>query len=172
MTTPVKPTDADETTTLRGFLAHFRAVVRSQCEGLDADQLDTPLPPTTMTLGGLLKHLAYVEQWWFSCVLHGEEPSGIWADVDWSADEDWDWHSASEDSPVELLTLFDAEVAAADLALDRALAVGGLDQLAAVQRRGRGISLRYILVHMIEEYARHAGHGDLLRENVDGTTGL
>ncbi len=168
--TPEKPTQGDEIAMLRGFLAHFRAAVRSQCAGLDAKQLDTPLPPTTMTLGGLLKHLAYVEQWWFSSVLHGEEPAGIWADVDWEADGDWDWHSASQDTPEELLGLFDTEVAAADRALDRALATGGLDQLA--QRSRQPLTLRYVLLHLIEEYARHAGHGDLLRENVDGTTGL
>lgn len=172
MTKPAKPIAADEVTTLRGFLDHFRAVVRSQCQGLDAAELDTALPPSTMTLGGLVKHLAYVEQWWFSTMFHGEEPSGIWAGVDWHADADWDWHSAREDTPDQLLALFDEAVAESDRALDRALAAGGLEQLARTARHGRRVSLRWVLVHMIEEYARHAGHGDLLRENVDGVTGL
>ena len=101
------PTVADETTTLRAFLDHFRDTLRRQCAGIGADGLAWTLPPATMTLGGMLKHLTFVEQWWFSIVLHGHEPSGIWADVDWEADEDWDWHSAVHDSPDQLRTWLD-----------------------------------------------------------------
>lgn len=166
---------ADETTMLRAWLDHYRDTVRAQTSGLDAEQLAATIPghPAVMTLGGMFKHLAYVEQWWFSIVLHDRAPVGFWADVDWDADQDWDWSSARHDSPQELREIYDAEVAHADAALDEALAAGDLDQLA---RRPRGdgqvASLRWILVHMVEEYARHAGHGDLLRESVDGTVGL
>lgn len=163
---------ADEVTTLRGFLDHYRDTVRRQCGGLTTDQLATPLPPSTMTLGGLMKHLAYVEQWWFRTMLLGEQPSGVWADVDWEADEDWDWHSAGEQTPDELRALFDEEVAGADRAVEQALADGGMETVAVGRRHGAPVTLRWILVHMVEEYARHAGHADLLREHVDGSTRL
>jgi hypothetical protein len=88
-----------------------------------------------MTLGGILKHLAFVEQWWFTMVLHGRPPQGIWADVDWDADRDWDWHSARHDTPEELRATYDAEVARSEASLDEALAHGDLDQTA---RRSRG----------------------------------
>lgn len=167
------PTDADEVTTLRGFLDHFRDTLRRQCSGIGADGLARTLPPSTVTLGGLLKHLAFVEHWWFSQVLHGNEPTGIWADVDWEADEDWDWHSAAHDSPDQLRTWLDEEIAAADARIDEALARGeGLDTRAVRARHGSAPTLRWILVHMVEEYARHCGHADLVRESVDGRTGL
>lgn len=167
------PLDADETTTLRAFLDHFRDTLRRQCAGLDATQLDTTVPPSTMTLGGMLKHLAYVEQWWFSVVLHGHEPSGVWADVDWAADGDWDWHSAVHDDPDQLRAWLDEAVVESDRLLDQALARGeGLEVRAARERHGTAPTLRWILVHMVEEYARHCGHADLIRETVDGATDL
>ena len=167
------PIDADEITTLRGFLDHFRDTLRRQCADVGAEGLAQALPPSTMTLGGMLKHLAFVEQWWFSIVLHGHEPTGIWADVDWDADEDWDWHSAVHDSPDQLRSWLDEEIAASDARIDEALARGeGLDTRAVRERRGGVPTLRWILVHMVEEYARHCGHADLIRESVDGATGL
>ena len=167
------PNSADETTMLRSFLAYYRATLRRQVEGLTQEQLATPLAPSTMTLGGMLKHLAYVEHWWFSMVLHGAEEASPWAAVDWDADEDWDWHSAKDDTPEQLLDLHAAEVARADASIDAALATGDLDQLAQRPRYdGNRTSLRWILVHMVEEYARHAGHADLLRESIDGSTDL
>lgn len=161
-----------EVETLRAFLTQQRGTLRRQCEGLNAEQLNQPLPPSPITLGGLLKHLSFVEHWWFSQVLHGRDPVGLWADVDWDADPDWEWHTAAQDTPEELFALVDAEVARAEAALEEALAVGGLEQLAKRGRHGRNASLRWILVHMIEEYARHCGHADLVRESVDGATGL
>jgi uncharacterized damage-inducible protein DinB len=173
MSTPHPPLAGDETTTLRGFLTHYRATVRRQAEGLTAEQLDRPLPPSTMTLGGMLKHLALVEDWWFSVVLHGNDEAEHWASVDWEADDDWDWHSAAQDTPEQLLALYDAAIEAADREIERALAgPDGLDLLAQRSRHGEHPSLRWIMVHMVEEYARHAGHGDLIRESIDGRTGL
>lgn len=172
-TLPPTPLAAGEVATLRAFLDRFRATIRRQAEGLTSEQLAATLPPSTMTLSGLVKHLAYVEHWWFQMVLHGRDATGPWADVDWAADEDWDWHSAAEDTPDELLGLLADEVAAADRAIDEALAQDGLDTLARRARHdGEQASLRWILVHLVEEYARHAGHADLLRESVDGTTRL
>ncbi len=165
------PYAADERTTLVAFLDFYRATIRRQADGLDAARLARALPPTSMTLGGMLKHLAYVEDWWFGVNLAGSAPTAPFDDVDWAADEDWDWHSASDDDPDELRRLLDEAVARSDRILD---GTASLDVLA--ERRhphtGEGLSARWIVVHMIEEYARHAGHADLLREAIDGETDL
>jgi hypothetical protein len=163
---------ADEATTLLSFLDYFRATLRRQTEGLDAAQLATRLPPSTLTLGGLLKHLAFVEGYWFRYVLAGADQVEPWASVDWRAAPDWDLDSAAADAPEDLRGLFQAEVAAADEVIRRVLDDGGLDTLAVRERHGTRPSLRWILVHMVEEYARHCGHADLIRESVDGAVEL
>ena len=166
------PNSADEVTMLRSFLDHYRATIRRQTEDLSAEQLAQRLEPSTMTLGGLLKHLALVEDSWLSSRLLGRAPMDWYADVDWDADPDWEWHSAASDSPEQLLAWYDAAIAQSDANLETALADDGLDRLAdQPARRGR-VSLRWTLVHLIEEYARHAGHADLIRESIDGTTDL
>ncbi|MFC7878030.1 DinB family protein, partial [Isoptericola sp. NPDC057391] len=165
---------ADEVTTLRAFLDYHRDTLRRKTAGLTAEQLRTPLPPSTMTLGGLLKHLAYVESNWFVEVFDGGPALPPFDTADWAADRDWEWHSAADDTPQDLHALFDAAVAAADRSIDAALEAGGLDATSTRESRRAGegaFSLRWILVHMIEEYARHNGHADLLREALDGTTG-
>ena len=164
------PLAADERTTLMAFLNRHRDTLRMKASGLDAEQLDTALPPASMTLGGMLKHLAYVEDWWFVQNFAGRPAAPPFDDVDWEADEDWDWHSASGAPPEELFALFDRFVEASDQVIT---AAASLDDLAAKRSRrtGEPISLRWILVHMIEEYARHNGHADLIRESIDGTTG-
>ena len=127
---------------------------------------------SSMTLGGLLKHLAYVEDDWSARWLHGRDREPPWDTVDWTADPDWEWRSAAQDSPAQLLTLWHDAVARSRALIAAALADGGLGRLA---RRawpdGRAPSLRWILLHLIEEYARHNGHADLLRESVDGLAG-
>jgi uncharacterized damage-inducible protein DinB len=159
---------ADERTTLTGFLDYHRDTLRMKVEGLSAEQLRATLPPSDMTLGGMLKHLAFVEHWWTACILLGQEYAEPWASVDWRDDADWDWHSAAEDSPEELRALFDATVAESDAIV----AAADLDQLSVrTSRTGEKFSLRWILVHLIEEYARHNGHADLIRESIDGVTG-
>jgi uncharacterized damage-inducible protein DinB len=169
---PEPPIAADETDTLLGFLDYQRATLAWKCEGLDVTGLRATVAVTSMTLGGLLKHLALVEDMWFSRRLHGRDPEPPWDSVDWKADPDWDWHSAAEDSPEELYELWQQATARSRSLVAEALADGGLDRLA---RRGWASgeipSLRWILVHMIEEYARHNGHADLIRESVDGATG-
>ena len=167
------PLVAGEAEMLLAWLDHHRATLRSKAAGLSADQLSAAHPPSTLTLGGLLKHLALVEDHWFSVVLMGEEPVEPWRSADWEADGDWEFHSAFEDSPEELRRLFDDACAASDRILERVLAEDGLDRLSVKESRHHGgrFSLRWIVVHMIEEYARHNGHADLIRESVDGTTG-
>jgi len=167
------PLRASEAETLRGYLDYHRDTLRMKTDGLSAEQLSATLAPSTMTLGGMLKHLALVETWWFNEVFLGKPQIEPWASVDWDADEDWDWHSAVDDSPEQLRTLFDSAAAASDAIIAEALADGGLDRLSVREsRRAEGaFSLRWIIVHMIEEYARHNGHADLLRESIDGVTG-
>jgi uncharacterized damage-inducible protein DinB len=169
---PEPPLAADETATLLGFLDYQRATLAWKCAGLDADDLKATVGASSMTLGGLLKHMAYVEAHWFSASLHGRDREPPWDAVDWKADHDWEWHSAADDTPEQLLALWQDAVARSRSLVAEALADGGLDRLA---RRtwpdGQAPSLRWILCHMIEEYARHNGHADLLRESVDGLTG-
>ncbi len=169
---PEPPVAADETATLLGFLDYQRATLAWKCAGLDTAGLRATVGASSMTLGGLLKHLAYVEDEWFSRRLHGRDRHPQWDTVDWKADPDWEWHSAAGDSPEQLFALWQDAVAGSRSLVAEALGNGGLAQLA---RRtwpdGRAPSLRWILVHMIEEYARHNGHADLLRESVDGLTG-
>jgi uncharacterized damage-inducible protein DinB len=169
---PEPPITGDEIATLLGFLDYQRATLAWKCAGLDPAGLTKTVGVSSMTLGGLLKHLAYVEDNWFSRSLHGRDKAAPWDLVDWKADPDWEWHSAAEDSPEQLQTLWQDAVARSRALVAEALANSGLEQPA---RRtwpdGTAPSLRWILVHMIEEYARHNGHADLLREAVDGQTG-
>lgn len=167
------PLAADETATLLGFLEFQRATLAWKCAGLDADGLRVAVAPSSMTLGGMLKHLAYVEDLWCSRRLHGRDPAPPWDSVDWDADVDWDWHSAAGDTPEELRALWEDAVERSRSLVAAALADGGLERPAAWVDDWYGVapSLRWILVHLIREYARHAGHADLLRESVDGLTG-
>jgi uncharacterized damage-inducible protein DinB len=169
---PEPPPAAGEADTLLGFLDFQRATLAWKCSGLDADGLRSTVGASSMTLGGLLKHLALVEDGWFSRSLHGQERQPPWDTVDWDADPDWEWHSAAEDTPEQLFALWQEAVDRSRRLTAEALADGGLDRLA---RRtwpdGTAPSLRWILVHMIEEYSRHNGHADLLRESVDGEVG-
>ncbi|MGC4110242.1 MAG: DinB family protein [Nocardioides sp.] len=169
-----RPVRADEAMSLRGFLDYHRDTFRMKCAGLTQAQLAQPLPPTDMTLGGMMKHLAIVDQSWFEDDFAGAGLMPPFDTVDWDADRDWEWHSAKDDSPEELLALFDEACRRSDAVLDDALAPGGvgLDGLSVAvdDERGR-FSLRWILLHMIEEYARHNGHADLIRESIDGQTG-
>src|SRR5438445_6855212 len=168
---PEPPLAADETATLLGFLDYQRATLAWKCTGLDGAGLRAAGAASSTALGGLLKHLALVEDSWFSRSLYGRDRQPPWDTVDWKADPDWEWRSAAEDSPEQLLALWQDAVARSRSLLTEALSEGGLERLA--QRTwpdGRAPSLRWILVHMIEEYARHNGHADLLREAVDGQT--
>lgn len=169
---PEPPLAGDELATLQGFLDFHRATLAWKCDGLDTAGLSTMIAPSTMTLGGILKHLAVVEESWFSEWLHGRELGPPWNAVDWKADRDWEWHTAVDDSPDELRALWQRSVEQARADVDDALASGGLDQLTVRKwPDGRAPSLRWLLVHMIEEYSRHNGHADLIRESIDGQTG-
>lgn len=164
------PGMADEVATLRGFLDYQRATLAWKCRDVPAEGLRMTTAASSMTLGGLLKHMALVEDSWFTRRLLGKQMPGPWTAVDWSADPDWEFRTAAEDRPAELRALWEASCERSRAAVDEALAHGGLEQTAQ-GGDAQGLSLRWILVHMIEEYARHNGHADLLREAWDGETG-
>jgi uncharacterized damage-inducible protein DinB len=144
-----------------------------KCAGLDAAGLTATVAASSMTLGGMLKHLAYVEDLWCSRRLFGNSPAAPWDTVNWDADRDWEWHSAADDTPEQLTTLWQDAVARSRSLVEHALADGGLERRATWVDgySGEAPSLRWILLHLTREYARHNGHVDLIRESVDGLTG-
>jgi uncharacterized damage-inducible protein DinB len=169
---PEPPLTSDEGATLLGFLDYQRATFEWKCAGLGTEALATTIASSTMTLGGMIKHLALVEDYWFSQWLRGHESSSPWVNANWEADPDWDWHSATDNTPEELRALWSKSVETSRAMVSEALAEGDLGQLA--HRKwpdGRSPNMRWILTHMIEEYARHNGHADLIRESIDGETG-
>jgi hypothetical protein len=159
---------SEEVANLTAFLEEQREVFRHKAGGLDHEQLMRTLPPSDLTLGGMVKHLAFVEDWWFGRILRDAQDP-LWAGVDWDADPDWDWHSASEDSPDQLWALWERAVTGSR---DAVAADPRPEREAAHRRRtGGAFTLRWILAHMVQEYARHNGHADLIRQSVDGEVG-
>jgi uncharacterized damage-inducible protein DinB len=166
------PTAGDEIETLLGALDRQRSYLAWKCGALDAEGLRATVGPSSVTLGGLLKHLALIEDYRFTRRLRGREFGPPWDTVDWDADPDWEWHSASEDTPEQLMALWQDAVGRSRAAVEGALSDDGLDQLVQyTPPGGRAWSLRRLLVDTIEEYARHVGHADLVRESVDGLVG-
>ena len=166
------PVAGSEVDTMIGSLERQRRLVAWKCGGLDGAGMRATTAASTMTLGGLLKHLALCEEAYFSQRLLGLEPTPPWDTVDWDADPDWEWHSAADDTPEQLMTLWQDTVARSRANMRQVLAKGGLDQpVAYTNSRGETPSLRRMVIDMIEEYARHLGHIDLIRESVDGLVG-
>jgi uncharacterized damage-inducible protein DinB len=154
----------DERGTLLEYLRAYRITMRMKCADLDAEQMARPsVPPSTMSLLGLVRHLAEVERNWFRRVMAGEDaPKRYGAD-----DGDWNGAVADADVVAEAWQAWTDEVTFAERLVDDS---PDLSRLGAM-RDGTTIQLREVLVHMIEEYARHCGHADLLRERIDGRTG-
>lgn len=170
---PEPPIAGDEATILLSYLDRQRATFAWKCGGLDAASLRATLGPSSMTLGGLLKHLARFEDDMSTEWLHGQAQRPPWNEVDWEADRDWDWRTAADDSPEQLSSTWRDAVTRSRSLFAAALAGGGLERRGGETAEARAAlpSLRYILINMIEEYARHNGHADLIRESVDGRTG-
>jgi hypothetical protein len=177
---PEPPLAGDDNSAVLGSLERQRWLFAWKCGGLDAAGLRTTLSPSTITLGGLLKHMALGEDYHFARLWFGvEDPGPPWNEVDWEADRDWEWHSAAEDTPEELMTLWREATDRSRAIVAEALTHGGLDQLGKFtnpdsenpEYRGKSPNLRRILIDLIEEYARHLGHADLIRESVDGLVG-
>jgi hypothetical protein len=166
------PIAGTELETMLGSLERQRAIFAWKCGGLDSAGLSASHPPSTMTLGGLVKHLALCEDEYFTRRLLGAELGTPWDAVNWDTDSEWEWHSAADDTPEQLYALWQDSVERSRAAVANALDQGGLDHSAQYKNsRGESPSLRRILIDMIEEYGRHAGHADLIRESVDGLTG-
>lgn len=166
------PTAGTEIETLLGAVERQRRTFAWKAGELDAASLRATVGATTMTMGGLLKHLATVEAIQFTYRLHGRDPGAPVNTVDWDADPDWAWHSASADTPEQLYDLYDRAVMKARADLAEALSQG--EPGAAIwERYGEETapSIRRLLVDVIEEYARHTGHADLIRESIDGLVG-
>ncbi|HET7311424.1 MAG TPA: DinB family protein [Mycobacteriales bacterium] len=163
---PAAPAELDA---LLGALQRNRRTFAWKTGGLNADDMRQALAPSTLTLGGLLKHLALVEDHYFTHQLLGRDYPDVWAPM--ADDDDWEWTSAADDSPEELRALWHAAVARSEAAVAEALANGGLDRLLAVSDWSETPNLRRMLVDLIEEYARHTGHADLIRESIDGLVG-
>jgi uncharacterized damage-inducible protein DinB len=166
---PEPPLAGTEAQTLLGFLDFQRATLEGRCRGLTDDQLRTTLHPTAITLAGLLKHLARVEDHWFSAVVAEQPVRETWASMPWAAE--WDNHA--DHTGDELRDMWSARVDASRQVVAAALEsdANALDATHPAWGGQARPSLRWVLTHMIEEYSRHNGHADLLRESIDGETG-
>ena len=158
-----------ELATYREYLTNYRLTLGMKCDDLDPAQLATrSVPPSTMSLLGLVRHMAQVEHGWFERCLRGNHDAP--RPFTRADDRDWDFNGAVGDpaSVDEALTAWRDEITRADAWLD---ALPEADLGREVPHRRGVVSVRDVLVHMIEEYARHCGHADLLRECIDGRTG-
>lgn len=165
---PEPPLEGDEAATLLGFLDFQRATLEWKCAGLDDNGFNATVGVSTMTLGGLLKHMALVEAGWFSRSLHGHDREPPWDAVAWDADPDWEWRTAADDTPDYLRTLWAESIERSRELTAEAMADGGLDTLARPWPDGRAPNLRWIVVHMIEECARSRRPAARVRGRLDG----
>ncbi|HEY3200515.1 MAG TPA: DUF664 domain-containing protein [Actinomycetes bacterium] len=166
---PLAGTEAEH---LVGALDRLRTTFRWKTDDLDPTGLQTRVGASSLTLGSLLKHLALIEDHTFGTKLSGQPLGAPWDAADWDTDQDWEFTSAANDTPEQLYALWDGAVERSRARLDAALADGGLDQLVHVSAPdGRHASLRRLVCDLIEEYGRHTGHADLIREAVDGRVG-
>lgn len=161
-----------ERESLNQFLDYYRATMVRLAEGLTKDQLATTVASSDLTIAGLLKHLALVEDSWFQDDMDGRPVPAPFTDIDWDDDPNWEFRTALDDEPEYLIGLY---LAACDRSRE-VVAAHDLDDLSVSTSRrtdpGTHYSLRWIMLHMIEETARHVGHADLIRQAIDGATGL
>ncbi|TAM90646.1 MAG: DinB family protein [Jatrophihabitans sp.] len=164
---PHTPKQAGERETLTGFLDHYRATLALKCEGLTPEQLaERAVPPSSLSLLGLVRHMGEVEKGWFRAF--AGEPTEWRYSTDDDPDGDFDGTVGTQECVDDAFAYWQGEVGHA-----REIVAGArdLDETLYRERSDTTHSLRWILVHMIEEYARHCGHADLLRERIDGVTG-
>jgi uncharacterized damage-inducible protein DinB len=159
------PLRAAERETLRAFLDYHRATLAMKCDGLSDDDLRRPsMPPSTLTLLGLVRHVAEVERTWFRRVINAEDIPLVWSD-----DRDFQAaYDASMSSRTEAFEAWQAEVGHSRRIEQEA---ESLDVTGYQASWGEDVSLRLVMLHLIHEYARHNGHADFLREGIDGTVG-
>jgi Protein of unknown function (DUF664) len=167
------PGQAGEAEMLVAFLEYYRASLLLKAEGLTDEQARTPtVPPSDLNIMGLIRHMTEVERNWFQRWMIKADAPGIYYDGDDDPDEDHDLHPGADDTLADAISVFEREVD-----ISRQITAGSTPDTAAiyvgesVHWAGFNPSLRWILIHMIEEYARHCGHADLLRERIDGVVG-
>lgn len=165
------PLAGSEVNHLLGSLNRLRATFRWKAGGLDATGLSARLPPSDLTLGGLLKHLALVEDHSSTVRLTGDAAGEPWQSVDWTAHPNWEFTSSTNDTPEELYALYDGAVERWRARVGAALDQGGLGQQIELNWNGFHLSLRRMIFDLVEEYGRRTGHADLLRESIDGVVG-
>jgi uncharacterized damage-inducible protein DinB len=158
-----------ELDTLVEYLDYQRETMLAKTDDLTRTQLGQKHPPSELTLGGLLYHLALVEETWLEGRFSGLPDREPFAGVDWDADPDWEFRTAADLEPEQVRTRYRSACERSRQVVSQA---ADLDQLSVkAMRDGRHFSLRWVLLHLIEETARHAGHADFLREAIDGTVG-
>lgn len=158
----VEDLNTPELETLARYLDGYRDVILWKLEGVDEEQARRVLVPSLTSLLGMTKHLAYVERYWYQRVIAGRDVHIPWSDDD----PDADWRIGEDETVGDVIRLYEAEVAESrriHAALD--------DPDLLVDEDGDQVSVRRILIHMVEEVARHAGHADILRELIDGSVG-
>jgi uncharacterized damage-inducible protein DinB len=167
MTEPVTPLPAakafgeDEASVLLGYLAYHRAVLTRKAEGLDDEEARrAACPPSALTLVGLIRHMTDVERWWFRRVQLAEDIPALFEDEE-------EWRLPDDATIADALAAHEDEIAV----INRHLATASMDDRNQGEPDPGQHTLRRTIVHMIEEYARHCGHADLLREAIDGITG-
>jgi Protein of unknown function (DUF664) len=166
------PLAGSEAQHLIGALDRLRTTFRWKADDLDTTGLQTRIGASSLTLAGLLKHLAVQEDYASTVKLTGEPMGPVWEANGWDDDVDWEFTSAADDAPQRLYALWDGAVERSRARFAAAVSRGGLDQLVHVHGPdGQHASLRRLLCDLIEEYGRHTGHADLLREAVDGLAG-
>ena len=151
------------------YLDYQRETVLAKAAGLTRDQLGRTHPPSGLTLAGILHHLALVEESWMEVRFAGLPEREPWTTVDWDRDPDWEFRTGPNLEPA---TLIDRYRQACERSRQVVAATGDAEAMSVQPLRdGSRFSLRWVLLHLIEETARHAGHADLLREAIDGSTG-
>jgi uncharacterized damage-inducible protein DinB len=160
------PVTGDEREMLRAFLDYHRATLAMKCDGLSDEQLRRQsMPPSTLSLLGLVRHMAEVERAWFRRVINGEDVPLVWSG-------EGDFQVAYDASAATRQEAFGAWQAEVEQARRIERAAESLDVTGYQARWGQDVSLRLVMLHMIHEYARHNGHADFLREGIDGTVGV
>jgi uncharacterized damage-inducible protein DinB len=158
------PVAGDEKEVLSGFLDHYRSTILEICEGLSEEQLRRPMVPSGTSLLGMVHHLVYVERGWFE-----ENVAGLNVEYPFDEDDDpdIDFRVPTEMTAEEVFDLYRSQCARSR----DVLAQASLDDPVKGEKRSADYNVRWVVVHMIEETARHAGHADILREQIDGATG-
>jgi uncharacterized damage-inducible protein DinB len=169
MDAPYIPRQGSERDTLIAFLDYHRELLIDKASGLTDEQLHTAVAPSSLTLGGLINHMAVVEDSWFTDDFAGNPIPEPWASAPWDDDRDWELTSAPDVPTTVLFQRYRDAIERSDVIL---ASVDDLDTLSTkLHPDGEAWSMRWILIHLIEETARHCGHADFIRESLDGSVG-